>query len=124
MAALRTSRKGIIFIISDGVLLDIKARMQPAGTWECYCQIHYHLHTESRCSAKKDAIFPRILILEGFLIDLSIYHVEVVPIPGLDGAVLGRDPLLHPDLQLGHRFLLRQGRHNHQQQQTHKPHSL
>ena len=52
MAALWTSRKGIIFIISDGVL-DIKARMQPAGTWECYCQIHYHLHTESRCSAKK-----------------------------------------------------------------------
>ena len=74
---------------------------------------------------KKDAIFPRILILEGFLIDLSIYHVEVVSIPSLDGAIFSRDSLLHSNLQLCHWLLLFCPTKRHKQEkQTDKLHSL
>ena len=65
------------------------------------------------------------IILVFSILSTYIYHVEVVSIPSLDGAIFSRDSLLHSNLQLCHWLLLFCPTERHKQEkQTDKLHSL
>ena len=74
-------------------------------TLGCCYQIHCHPHTESQCSAENYCL---VIVVIYVLQEMSsllashksdfTYHVKVVPIPSLDGAIFGRNPLLHSNL--------------------------